>query len=281
MSSPITKTRSSRAISCAIASVMASIIVIFRAMFSRSPLFLRPDVIRQLRSIRIRALLGEFNRLVDFLRDVLCDLVLGLVGEIFPVAENFFEEHERVALLPRLDFFLGAILRGIDFGVAVPAIGLALEERGAVAGARAFDGFRGRVVNSEDVVAVQADAGEAISLGAIGKINQRGLQAQGHGFGPQIVLADIDDGQAVNAGEVQGFMETAQAGGAISKERDNDGIFALLFESEGDAGSNGKLAGNAAGGSDGVYWRIAHVSGSGFAAVGAGGLAEKLCEAEF
>src|SRR5690348_3993197 len=113
MSSPMTNTRSSRAISCAIASVMASIIVIFRAMFSRSPLFLRPNVIRQLRGVGIRALLGEFDRLVDFLRDVLCDLVLGFVGEIFPVAENLFEEDERVAFLPRLDFFLGPILRGI------------------------------------------------------------------------------------------------------------------------------------------------------------------------
>src|SRR5215469_5224100 len=99
MSSPITKTRSSRSISCAIASVMASIIVILRAIFSRSPLFLRPDVIRQFGRVRIRTLLRELDGFVDFLRDFLCDLVLRFVVEEFLVAKNFFEKRYRIPFL--------------------------------------------------------------------------------------------------------------------------------------------------------------------------------------
>src|SRR5690348_10212266 len=124
MSSPMTKTRSSRSISCAIASVMASIIVIVRGI-PLSPLFLRPDVFGEFGWIGVRALLGEIDSFVDFLRDFLGDFRFGFVAEKLFVAKNFLEEHQRIALLPRFDFFLHAVFCRINFRVAVPTISLA------------------------------------------------------------------------------------------------------------------------------------------------------------
>src|SRR5579864_1706653 len=184
MSSPITNTRSSRAISCAIASVMASIIVIFRAMFSRSPLFLCPDVIRQFRSIRIRALLGEFHRFIDFLSNLLGDFIFGFVSEQLLVAEDSLKQHQWVPLLPRLHFFLRPILGGIDFRVPVPSVGLALYESRPVARACACNRLRRCVVHSQHVVPIHAHSREAMRFRAVRQILERRLQTQRHGLGP-------------------------------------------------------------------------------------------------
>src|SRR5487761_199025 len=213
ISSPITNTRSSRSISCAIASVMASIIVILRAMFSRSPfilaprpayscLFLCPNMIRELRGIRIRALLGELDGFIDFLRSFFCDFVFRFVGEELLVAENFLEQHQRVSLLPRFHFFLHAVLGRIDFRVAIPAVRLAFEERRAITRARPRNRFRRGVVHGHYVIAIEHHTRKTVRLGAIRQILQRCLQPQRHRFSPQIILANVNNWQPVNAGKI-------------------------------------------------------------------------------
>src|ERR1700756_5003119 len=113
ISSPRMKTRSSRSISCERASLIASSMLIVRAICDSIPLCrmnyvmrtplceLRPDMVRKLGRIGIGALLGELHRLVDFLRNLGGDLRLLRVVQKFLFNELLLECSHRIFFLPR------------------------------------------------------------------------------------------------------------------------------------------------------------------------------------
>ena len=77
------------------------------------------------------------------------------------------ERRDRIAALPHRQLFVGAVERLVVLGVAVPAVGLALDQRRAVAGARARERALRRLIHREHVVAVDRDAVEPVALRAI------------------------------------------------------------------------------------------------------------------
>src|SRR5712692_5485371 len=250
MSSPNTNTRSSRDISWSSASVIASMNAIVRAMLKcflpHLPLksgaaASGPNVLEQFVRFRVWALFGEFHRFVYSRCDFRRDLLLQIVTEELPVGQVLLHSEDRILFLPRLDFLFGAVLRGVDFRMPVPAVSFAFKQRGPFARAGALDGCRRRVIDSQDVIAVHGDAGEAISLGSVGKVCQRGLQAERNRFGPQIVHASIEDGQALHSREIQRFMEPADRGRAVAKKRHDDGVLSQFLRPECDAGAHVEL----------------------------------------
>ena len=78
----------------------------------------------------------------------------------------------RVAVVPGLLLFLGAILARVGARVAVPAVGLALDQRGAIAAAGALQGGRDRLIDGDGVHAVHHDAGHVIGRRARGDVGR-------------------------------------------------------------------------------------------------------------
>ena len=80
------------------------------------------------------------------------------------------EHRQRVAIVPVLLLFLGAVLARVRARVAVPAIGLALDERGPLAPARACHGLGDRLVDGQHVHAIDHHAGHVVGRGARGDV---------------------------------------------------------------------------------------------------------------
>lgn len=117
----------------------------------------------------------------------------GLVGHAL-VGEEGLEAQDRVAELPLLDLGRDAVLRRVvGRGVRTHAVGVGLDEERAVAVAGLVEAVLRHGVRREDVVAVDADAGEAEAAGALEE-RDAGLLLDGLGDGPLVVLAEEDDG---------------------------------------------------------------------------------------
>src|SRR5581483_9867782 len=146
-SSPRTNTFGSRRISSASASRIAS-----RYVTSRI------EIRRRLRGGRVGCVRRVIDRLVDRGLDLPFDLRLLRIVEDVAGAQIGGEGRNRIAALPHRELFVGAVERLVVFGVAVPAVRLALDQRRPVAAARARERARGRLVDRQHVVAVDRDA---------------------------------------------------------------------------------------------------------------------------
>src|SRR5438552_3235452 len=100
------------------------------------------------------------------------------------------------------------------------AVGLALEERGAVSSTGALHGFSSGVMDSQHVIAVNLDPGEAVGRTARGHTRIPGGVAEGHFSSELVVLAYEEHWQPPNARHVQTLVERAIVHRAITKECD-------------------------------------------------------------
>lgn len=197
-----------------------------------------------------------------------------------PVALDhvLLEHQDGVALGPLLEQRAGDVFGGVVSGVAGHAEGLALDQVRTASGATLGDGVAGGVVDGDDVIAVDDLGGNAVGGGAIGDVRDRHLLGEGGGVGVLVVVAEIDDGQLLDGGEVDPFVPVAAAGGAVAEVGEDDVGQAAVPESEGDAAGHGDARAN--GGDDGhqVEAEIAHVHVAIAAAGGPGGAAQILGE---
>src|SRR5205807_9140176 len=123
--------------------------------------------------------------------------------------------HQRVLLAPQLDRGGSAVAAVVVVGgVPQVAVGLALDQDGALTLAGVADGRVGRGVDVDGIVAVHDHAGQPVGVGVLGDVLDRRLLGQGNGDGVAVVLAHEDDGQAVDPGEVERLVEVALRGGA-------------------------------------------------------------------
>src|SRR5262245_28981966 len=195
MSSPRTRTSSSRSISCMRARLMAWTIVSFRCSvilgsssavgLDRSPVrglaarselplelrALRPELRRRLgidlleaiEQVRLHPGLGALDRAPDL------GLDLGLERRLAGGVEHALrldvplEPGEGLSRLPRLDLGLVPVLRGIvGRGVERQPVGQRFDQRGPLPASRPLDGLPRRHVAGEEVVTVDLDAGEPV-----------------------------------------------------------------------------------------------------------------------
>lgn len=111
-------------------------------------------------------------------------------------------------------------------------VGERLHEGGALAAAGPLQGPLGDGQAGEDVVAVDADAREAVALRALVE-RDAGLLLGRLGDGPLVVLAEEHDGGVVDRGEGERFGDVALAGGAVSEVRDHGRVGAVLGDAHG------------------------------------------------
>ena len=116
---------------------------------------------------RIRRVHREFHRFVDDRRHPRLDVLLLLIVEHVARLQIGGERRDRIAALPHRQLFVGAVERLVVLRVAVPAVGLALDQRGTVAGPRPRDRPERRLIDREHVVAVDRDAVEPVASARI------------------------------------------------------------------------------------------------------------------
>src|SRR6202140_4542475 len=271
MSSPIKKTIGSRRISSRIASKVASVKLIVRAMLVRAP-GSRARHLGEERRERSFLAHGEsavrcFGIAIAFIRAAERFARFGLrggarecqgIGEFaFRRSPQFFElllrerraqprlqPNDRIVALVRLDFAFGAIAFRIADVVAADAIGLALNERRTVAAPRAFDGLTGGVVHSERVEAVDDLRWYPVSVGANRHVfDLHRLRRLGRGR-VVIVLQDKERRKIPDGGEVQVFVEGAAIGRAVAEEADRDLIGLAQPRRERGTGEESETAGD-------------------------------------
>src|SRR5581483_4603460 len=146
---------------------------------------------------------------------------------------------DRVLLLPGRDLLLGAeVGLLLAFVVPTPAVGLALDQRRPLAGPGAGDAARRRLVDGEDVVAVDDDAGDAVTRGASGHV-RHGMRVGGRRLrGVHVVLADVEHRQLPGRGDVEAFVERSRVGGAVAEKGDGNAALPVHLSGEPRAGDD-------------------------------------------
>src|SRR4051794_36682803 len=142
---------------------------------------------------------------------------------------------DRVLLAPLLDLLLGHVLHVVVGGVAVHAHGHGLEQRRAAAVERALARLARGLEHRLGVVAVDADAGEAVGLRPLDRVD-RELRAGRRRVGVLVVLEDEDDRQLLHAGPVHGLVEVAAGGRAVAEPGDGAAALGAQLERHRHAG---------------------------------------------
>src|SRR5581483_11018730 len=239
-SSPIRKTRSSRRISSAIASRIASPMVSWRSATACSRIDMHRDLVR----VRVRRLEGEAHTLLDLGSDLLLDAVerggVGLTGG----DEGLGEDLQRVALLaPGSLLVLGPVVGPVDVAhmVAALPVGPEQEEGRPLAGPRPRDRGARRVVHAAHVLPVALVAGDAERLRALREVAGGRLQVVGV-LVVEVVLADVDHGQLPQRRHVHHLVQEALAQRALAEKADRDLVRAALLGREGRPGRDAGAA---------------------------------------
>ena len=93
-------------------------------------------------------------------------------------------------------------------------------QRGPVAASGAVDRLGGRLVNGQDVVAVDVDSRHSVAGAAAGHAGVAGRVGKGHLGRELVVLAHEQHRQLPDAGQVEPFVEGAVVDGAVAEEGD-------------------------------------------------------------
>ncbi len=105
--------------------------------------------------------------------------------------------------------------------MAAQTVGQALEEGRPLADAGAGYRLGRRGAHGQHVVAVERGARNAVAIGVDGQSLDHGMCRERRELGVAVVLADEDDRQAPERGDVQRLVEVAGVGRAVTEEDDH------------------------------------------------------------
>ena len=180
------------------------------------------------------------------------------------IRPTFFEHaglqaNDGVEFAPLVEEAFGDVMGCVMGRVAGHAESFALEHIGAFAGTRVVDGAAGGGVDGENVVAIDDFRGHVVGRAAVGNIGAGHLQAERGGVGVLIVVADEDDRELLDGGEIDAFVPVAAAGGAVAEVIESDAITAAIAERHGDSGGDGNGGGECADDGDEAVFHVAHM----------------------
>src|SRR5690606_15166399 len=173
------------------------------------------DVVQQVLGPGVGGGLRVLRRVVHLLADLFFQgLEIGVVGQVV-LLQVGGQPGEGIPLPPGLHLFPGAV-RGVVVvaGVGEEPVGLGLDEARALAGPSPLHRLPHHPVDFEGVVAVDSDAGDAVTQGPVGHVGNGKLLLRRDGDGVAVVLAEKDDGQPVDGGKVDPLVEVALGRGA-------------------------------------------------------------------
>ena len=147
------------------------------------------------------------------------DRVEFLTREAMVLFEPRAEGGDRTACLPGIHLVAGAVVEvSHPLGVGPGAVGLAFDQRGALACAGAGHRAGRRLAHRHDVVAVDLLARQAVIGGATAHIGDAAGLAEGHLRRELVVLADEKHWQLPDGGHVEPLVEGAVVDGAVAEE---------------------------------------------------------------
>src|SRR6478609_7413166 len=167
--------------------------------------------------------------------DRVADLGADRLGVDAELAQARLLALDRVLLAPLLDLLLRHVLHVVVRGVAVHAHRHGLEQRRALAGERPRPGLAGGLEHRLGVVAVDADAGEAVGLRALDGVDGE-LRAGRRRVGVLVVLEHEDDRQLLHAGPVHGLVEVAARRRPVAEPGDRAALLVAELERHRHAG---------------------------------------------
>ena len=192
--------------------------------------------------------------------DLLLDLQLDLGGEggdvLAAILQVQLEELDRVPPRPLRQLVLGTVPGRIVLGMAVMAIGQALNEGGAFALPGAVDRRLGHVQHAVEVLPVAADPAHAIGGRSLRHRLHGHLEAHGGRVGVEVVLADEDDREVMDAGEIERFVEISPGRCPLSEEGDGDARLVEHLEAQRCPDRDGERGAEHAGGSDDAAFQV-------------------------
>ncbi len=183
---------------------------------------------------------------------------------------------QRVALPPGGDLVLGLVGLGVALVVSVPAVGLGLEQDGSAAVAARGGGLLGGRVDRVGVVAVDGVGLDPVRGGAVGDAGHTRHPAAVAELGVDVVLADEDDGQVPDRGEVHGLVEGALVDRAFAEEGDGDAFLAQQLAREARADREREAGADDRVRADDPVGGVRHVHRAALAAAEAIGAGEEL-----
>ena len=146
------------------------------------------------------------------------------------------EPVDRVALLPVVDLCGLPVAAGVvGVGVRLHPVGDRLHQGGAAAFAGLGDRGGEHRVQRDQVVAVDAHAGQAVADGLVRQVCRVRLLVQRHGDRVLVVLHQEHHRSLVDGGAVAGLVEVALAGGAVAEEAQGDARVPGQFRGEPEA----------------------------------------------
>src|SRR5690554_150076 len=238
-SSPMTTTRSSRAISLSRVVAMAWAIVWTLILFlppGRAPSpqelpalaheargDLGVDVVEHPLDRRGARRLGPRDRVLELGAELGARLLLGRVVPQVAALEEAAVARQRVAATPRL-YLLARTVAGVVVGRGVAAVAVddELDERRTDALAGALDGVAGHEVRGQHVHAVDEVPGHAVRLRLHGDVVGAGLLLEVDADGVAVVLAGEDDGRPLGPGEVHAGVPVALRRRAVAERAQHD-----------------------------------------------------------
>src|SRR5487761_1584122 len=185
---------------------------------------LREYVLEGVLCNRVGLLLGPIGSLRS-LSVALCLRTREVIGcQPATLDEPRAEASYRVVCGRLVDLFLAAVFHVVVLRrVGVHAPDLGVYQGRSISSSSSLHRLFAECVAGGDVGAIDRGPGNAIARGAIGHVGVRHLQPDGHADGVAVVLADEDDGQAVDRREVDPLVEIALARRPIAKRAQGHG----------------------------------------------------------
>jgi hypothetical protein len=225
----------------------------------------------------LSAVLCEVGGLRDDRLDLAVDLLESVGIDHAQLQYPRLHALDRVLLLAHLlDLLLGAVFRRVGHRVAAVAVGQHLEDVGALAAARMGNRLAARLLDRENVHAVDLHAGNAVGLAALVEVGpgRRPLDAGAHAV--LVVLDDVDHRQLPQRGHVEGLVDLALVDRAVAQIGQGHAVLVAVFLAEGDTGAERHLGADDAVAAEEAPLAAEHVHGAPLALGVAAGPARQL-----
>ena len=151
-------------------------------------------------------------------------------------------DHDRIALKPFLEFARGPVFGRVGARMAGMAIGQAFDERGTAALARLFERGERSPIDDVGIVAIDDDALKTVGRRAIacGMFHRRHV-ADRRVLHIKIVLADENDRQLPDGGEIERLVKSPDIGRAVAEETDRHVFLAEILRAPGRAAGDWQM----------------------------------------